>query len=235
MVEGQKYCAIIPAYREGGRIGSVVKDVLARGADAVVVDDGSPDSTAEEARGAGAIVLQLDSNEGKGVALETGFRYAREQGYSFVITMDADGQHDPSDMDALIRAHTAGGFPVVVGSRMWDKGRMPLVRRLTNRFMSWLLSREMGQFVPDTQSGYRLYAREVLGMLHVDSTRFAAESEVLLSLSDAGVKIGSAPIQVIYLDEKSKINPVRDTIRFFSMLADYRRRKRRQPAGGRGD
>ena len=107
---------------------------------------------------------------------------------------------------------------------------MPFIRRMTNRFMSWLLSREMGQRVPDTQSGYRLYAREVLGMLKVDSARFAAESEVLLSLSDEGVKIGSSPIQVIYSDEKSKINPVRDTMRFFQMLHDYRGKRFRMRA-----
>jgi glycosyltransferase involved in cell wall biosynthesis len=233
MTDKGKYCVLIPGYREEGRIGAVVKDVLKHGAEVLVVDDGSPDATATEAEAAGAIVLKHEVNKGKGVALETGFKYAQDHGYEFVITMDADGQHDPADLGGLIKAHKEGGFPVVVGSRMWDTDKMPFVRRMTNRFMSWLLSREMGQRVPDTQSGYRLYARDVLGMLKVDSARFAAESEVLLALADEGVKIGSAPIQVIYGDEKSKINPLSDTLKFFSMLREYRRKRR--GCGGRGE
>ena len=231
MGERTRYCALLPGYREEGRIGKVVREVLEQGCDVIVVDDGSPDATAAEAEAAGATVLRHPGNMGKGVALETGFSYAREKGYEFVITMDSDGQHDPKDMAALIEQHRHSGFPVVVGNRMWDTGKMPFVRRLTNWFMSWLLSREMGQFVPDTQSGYRLYAREVLGMLKTSSARFAAESEVLLSLADNGIRIGAAPIQVIYSDEKSKINPVRDTLRFFSMLRDYRRRRHSSLSG----
>jgi glycosyltransferase involved in cell wall biosynthesis len=229
-----KYCVLIPGYKEEGRIGAVVTEVLKHGGDVLVVDDGSPDATATEATAAGAIVLKHEVNKGKGVALETGFEYARRAGYDFVITMDADGQHDPGDMAEMITVHREGGFPVVVGSRMWDTDKMPFVRRMTNRFMSWLLSREMGQRVPDTQSGYRLYAREVLGLLKVDSARFAAESEVLLALSGAGIKIGSSKIQVIYGDEKSKINPFSDTLKFFSMLRDYRR-KRVQGREGSGE
>jgi len=220
-----KFCVLLPAYREEGRISGVIRPVLEHGCDVVVVDDGSPDGTAAEAKRAGAEVIIHPENKGKGFALETGFAHAQKAGYEFVITMDADGQHDPSDMDAIIAAHRKGGFKVVVGSRMWDKEKMPLVRRLTNGFMSWLLSREMGQAVPDTQSGYRLYAREVLGLLKTGSARFAAESEVLLMLADEGVPIGSVPIKVIYGEEKSKINPGRDTVRFFSMLKNYRRNK----------
>jgi hypothetical protein len=100
---------------------------------------------------------------------------------------------------------------------------MPINRLLTNRFMSWLLSRKMGQRVPDTQCGYRLMRLNALPETPTASQRFAAESEVLLDLSSRGVKIGSVPIQVIYRDEKSKIRPFRDTIRFFRMLREYDR------------
>ena len=236
MTDSGKFCVLIPGYREEGRIGDVVKDVLKYGGDALVVDDGSPDATAAEAEAAGAIVIIHEENKGKGVALETGFKCAREKGYDFVVTMDADGQHDPADMEAMIKVHKEDGFPVVVGSRMWDHSdKMPFIRRMTNLFMSWLLSREMGQRVPDTQSGYRLYAREVLGKLKVHSARFAAESEVLLALADEGVKIGSSPIRVIYSDEKSKINPVRDTWRFFEMLREYRKKGSGERVQGSGE
>ena len=92
--------------------------------------------------------------------------------------------------------------------------------------MSWLLSRRMGQFVPDTQTGYRLYRCGVLRNITIGSDRFAAESEILLYLAEQGIKIGSVPMKIIYRDEKSKINPVKDTIKFFGMLKKYNTRKR---------
>ena len=108
---------------------------------------------------------------------------------------------------------------------MNDPETMPLVRRLTNRFMSWLLSRRIGQNVPDTQSGYRLYRCDVIPSGPCNSDRFAAESEILLYFGEKKIRIGAVPIKVIYRDEKSKINPLRDTVRFFEMLRSYDRKK----------
>jgi hypothetical protein len=125
------------------------------------------------------------------------------------------------DIPAFVGEFERSGPAAIVGTRMDRTENMPLVRRLTNRFMSWLLSRKMGQFVPDTQSGYRLYRKDVLSLVQVESARFAAESESLLCLSAAGFRIASVPIKVIYGDEKSKIHPVRDTLRFISMMRKY--------------
>ena len=223
-------CALIPAYCEERRIGAVVRETLGHIRPVIVIDDGSPDGTAAEAEKAGATVLRHEKNKGKGAALNTGFAYAAERGYDFVITLDADGQHAPADIPRFIEAFLAGGAPALVGNRMGAPAGMPLVRKLTNHLMSWFLSREMGQKVPDTQSGFRLYARAALPFLAADSAAFAAESETLLRLSAHGIKIGSVPISVIYDDEKSKIRPVRDTIRFFRMIRCFRR-SRRAPAG----
>jgi glycosyltransferase involved in cell wall biosynthesis len=214
----KKFCVIVPGYREQCRIGKVVEGVRRYCRNVVVVDDGSPDDTAKEAEAAGAVVVKHATNLGKGVALNTGFKYARENGYEFLITMDGDGQHDPADIPGFVETYTKTGTPVLIGNRMDDPHTMPLVRRLTNQFMSWLLSRQMGQRVPDTQSGYRLFKCDVLADISVQSERFAAESEILLALSERGVKIGAVPIKIIYRDEKSKINPVRDTMRFIKML-----------------
>lgn len=219
-------CVIVPAYREGGRIGAVVRGIRGQMADVIVVDDGSDDATALEAEAAGAVVVRHERNKGKGAALETGFQEARERGFAFVITMDGDGQHDPGDISAFVGAYRETGIPVLVGSRMEDVKAMPLVRWLTNRFMSWLISREMGQKVPDTQCGYRLYSLDVLAGIRVASGGYAAESEILMDLSHRGVRIGSVPVATIYGTEKSKIHPVRDTIRFFRMLRAYRRKRR---------
>ena len=221
----------MPAYREARRIGETVAGIRRYCANVIVVDDGSDDDTAQAAREAGADVLVHEVNRGKGAALETGFGRAREQGYGFVITMDGDGQHDPADIPAFLEAFDRDGTPVLVGNRMSDPRAMPLVRRLTNRFMSRLLSRKMGQRVPDTQSGFRLYSAKVLPFLETGSTRFAAESEVLLGLADAGFRIGAVPMRIIYRDEKSKIRPVRDTIRFFGMLRRYDRERAARGSG----
>ncbi len=219
-------CVIIPAYREGGRVGAVVKDVCRYIADVIVVDDGSPDETAAEAERAGASVIRHVTNRGKGVALDTGFKVARERGFHFVITMDGDGQHAVSDIPRFMEAYARTGTPVLVGNRMADTRAMPWVRVMTNRFMSWLLSREMGQRVPDTQCGYRLYELSVVPEISAESKRFAAESEILMDLSRKKVVIGSMPVATIYGTEKSKINPVKDTIRFAAMLRRYRKQRK---------
>ncbi len=216
---------IIPAYREAGRIGAVVEGVRAFVPDVLVVDDGSPDETAGQAERAGAIVIRHETNCGKGAALETGFRSARERGFEFAITLDGDGQHAPSDLPAFIQEFRKSGTPVLIGTRMSDTRSMPWVRRLTNRFMSWLLSREMGQRVPDTQCGYRLYVLAVVPELSAQSRRFAAESEILMELSRRGVKIGSVPIATIYGSEQSKIHPIKDAILFLKMLHHFRSRQ----------
>ena len=224
--QSQRGCVVIPAYNEERRIAAVVRRVREQVPAAIVVDDGSRDGTAREAEEAGALVLRHETNRGNGAALETGFRYARGKGFDYVITMDGDGQHDPADLPKFVEAYVRTGIPVLVGNRMVDAGGMPWVRRFTNRVMSWLLSREMGQYVPDTQCGYRLLRCDVVPLVSAESTRYAAESEMLLHVADRGIRIDAVPVATIYRDEKSKINPFRDTIRFISMLRRYRQKKR---------
>jgi glycosyltransferase involved in cell wall biosynthesis len=209
---------VIPAYREEGRIGSVVRSVLPYCRDVIVVDDGSDDATGPEAAQAGALVLVQPTNMGKALALKRAFSHAREHGFECALTMDGDGQHDAADIPGFLDAYDGNSAPVVVGNRMTNPRGMPFVRRMTNMFMSRLLSRRMGQHVPDTQCGYRLVRCDLLPDPLPGSERFAGESESLVRMSAAGVRFASAPVRVIYRDEKSKINPFKDTIRFFAML-----------------
>ena len=223
-----KGCVLIPAYLEERRIRGVVQSVLQYIQPVIVIDDGSPDRTSAEASSAGAVVIKHQKNMGKGAALNTGFAYAGKQNFDFVITMDADGQHFPGDIPRFIEAFKRTGTPALVGNRMDATKEMPLVRKLTNMFMSWYLSKQMGQHVPDTQSGFRLYAAQALPFLATESDRYAAESETLLRLAVKKIKIDSVPITVIYSDEKSKIRPVSDTIRFFAMMRSFRRKIKQQ-------
>ena len=226
MNERTNICVVIPAYNEAKHIRSVVCSALKFVQTVVVVDDGSCDSTSEEAKSAGAIVIRHERNKGKGVALATGLKYAMDNGFDAVITMDADGQHLPDEIPAFLEAYRCTGAHVIIGNRMNNPSSMPIVRRLTNRFMSWLLSRMMGQNVPDTQCGFRLFVRETIPVvLQVEAPRFSAESEVLLRLAYNGFCFASVPISVIYGDERSKIRPFADTIRFFKMLLRMRRQR----------
>lgn len=224
----RKTCILIPAYREERHVGAVVRETREFCRDVVVIDDGSPDGTAEAARAAGATVLSLVRNAGKGEALRRGFLYAEENGYDLAVTMDADGQHAPSDIPAFLAAYERTKARVLVGNRMGDPRGMPFVRRATNRFMSNLLSGLMRRHVPDTQCGYRLYERSAFPLfdLEGEARRFAAESEILVRLALQGVSIGSVTIQTIYGTEKSNIHPVRDTLRFFRTYLRLRRMAR---------
>lgn len=224
-------CVVIPAFREEAMIARVVADTLPFCPDVIVVDDGSPDGTAEIARAAGATVLQHVRNQGKGMALFTGFQYAREHGFGLVITMDGDGQHAPADIPAFLAAYERTHVPCIVGSRMDDTSSMPWLRRVTNRYMSHSLSRLMRAHVPDTQCGFRLYHVSVLPTEppSASSRHFAAESEVLLKIALAGHAVGSVPIQTIYSADtthSSKIRPLADTFRYYRMLRQFKKLRR---------
>lgn len=221
----QKGCVIVPAYMEQRKINDLVKRVLRYTRHVIVVDDGSTDRTSEEAADAGAVVIRHERNMGKGIALNTGFTYARDNHFDYLITMDADGQHDPADIPRFIEAYVRTGIPVLIGNRMGNLGGMPLVRRCTNRLMSWYLSRFMKQYVPDTQCGFRLYRCDVIPFISTEAKRFAAESEILLHVAARGIRIDSIPIAVIYQDEQSKINPFNDTLRFIWMIHRYHHQK----------
>ncbi len=224
------YCVIIPAFMEQRKIGDIVSRVRRHAPHVIVIDDGSTDRTDPEAAEAGAVVLRHERNKGKGQALNTGFAYARKHGFRCVITMDADGQHDPADIPRFIEAHERTGLAVLVGNRMAEAENMPLVRRWTNRLMSWYLCRIMKQYVPDTQCGFRLYRCDVIPFVAAEACRYAAESEILLHIAARGIRIGSIRIEPVYGDERSKINPFLDTIRFMLMIRRFQRDKRRPSA-----
>jgi len=215
-------CVVIPAYNEAVRIGSVVKAARDRGFPVVVADDGSSDGTAAAARAAGAEVLEAEKNGGKGAAIRRGIRRALEMGCAAAIFMDADGQHDPNDLERFLQALSSDRYEVVVGDRMREASKMPFVRRVTNRTMSAMISALARQRIPDTQCGYRALKRRALATIPLYSDRFEIETELLLEASRLGFEIGSLPVRCLYADEKSKIRPVRDTCRFFRFLFVHR-------------
>lgn len=213
-----KICVIIPTYNEAKTIGRLVRELAGRNLAVLAVDDGSSDNTSIIARVAGAEVLRNDLNEGKGASLVKGFNYAIEKGFDAVITMDGDGQHDVDDIKGFIEFADHNGSAVIVGNRMSAVENMPASRVLTNKFMSWFISRLIGQRVPDSQCGFRLIKKEALEKIKLASRRYEIESEILIRSARSGFKIGSVPVKTIYKGQRSQINPLLDTCRFVSFI-----------------
>jgi glycosyltransferase involved in cell wall biosynthesis len=199
----------------------VVRGVLEHLDHVVVVDDHSPDQTAQVAREAGAEVIRHSENLGKGSAIKTGLSKAADS-FGFFLFMDGDGQHDPAEIPKFLRKATETQAHLVVGNRMWNVATMPAIRRWTNKFMSWQISKLCHQKLPDSQCGYRMARYELLPLLRGCSDGFAFETECLLLTAGNGFQIKFVPVRTIYRDERSKIKPVRDTWRYISVLAKYR-------------
>ncbi len=210
--------ALIPAYLEERHIRDVASRTLKQVDRLVVVDDGSTDHTSDEARAAGAEVIRHKANRGKGAAIKTGLHKLLDEGVEYVLLLDGDGQHLPEEIPRFFNVDPAH---VVVGNRMSDPHDMPLVRRLTNRFMSWQVSRVCKQAVPDSQCGFRMIHRALIPQLFVPSDTYEFETEMLFIAARAGHSIGTIPITTVYGDETSKIRPVRDSIHFFKLIARY--------------
>lgn len=212
---------LIPAFNEERRIQVVVSRARALGFPVAVADDGSRDATAERAREAGAEVLKAEKNQGKGASLARGFTWCLERGAAAVIAMDADGQHDPAELEDFFKALNAGKGDVIVGNRMAEPGKMPFIRLSTNRFMSFIISHITRQEIPDSQCGYRAMTKAALEKMRLRTQHFEIESEILLEAGRLGLRIASLPIRSVYEGGKSEINPIRDTLRFFSFLFSY--------------
>ena len=215
--------AIVPAYQEEKHIAEVVRRTLKQLPNVVVVDDGSTDATADEARTAGADVIVHEQNRGKGESIKSGFRYWLEHGSTYVIVLDGDGQHLPEEIDRFLNAASSSGAKLLIGTRMNDVREMPLVRRTVNRYMSRKISRLCGQEIPDTQCGFRMVHRDIIPDLLGGTERFDYETEMLILASRAGCRIASVPISTVYSDEVSSIHPVRDTLRFFKLMRRYKK------------
>lgn len=208
--------ALIPAWNEAGRLEQIVRRA-GRHLAVLVVDDGSTDDTALVAREAGAEVVSHPVNQGKGVALRTGFRWALDHDVDGVITLDADGQHEPDEIPAMVSAWKATGADLVIGRR--DFSRMPFPRGHSNALGSWMLSRVLAQPIYDNQCGFRLYSKHLLETVDLKTRGFELEVEVIVEAVAAGLTLAWVDVQTIYGTGKaSYFNPILDSARFLSTV-----------------
>lgn len=192
-----KTLVIIPAYNEATEIAKIVREV-AKFYPVVVVNDGSVDETALAASGAGAIVLNHSINRGLGAALRTGFAYAREGGYDVVVTIDADGQHNPAEIPRLVATLVDGAHDMVVGVRTAQD--MPLVRRVYNNIgqaLTWVLFGTGGK---DSQSGLRAIRTALISEMRLWTSRMEISSELIAEAHRLRCSVATVPIQVAYTE-----------------------------------
>jgi len=213
--------ALIPAYNAEPFVGDVVRRAR-RYVPVVVVNDGSRDRTAQVAVEAGALVIDQQPNQGKGAALQLGFTWALERNARAVITLDADGQHDPDEIGRFLERFQATQADLIIGAR--DFSQMPFVRRISNSLGQKAFSWAMGQPVRDNQSGYRLLSRRLMQSLGTSGERgFEFEMDMIVVCVRNDWPLEWVPIRTIYADEKSNIKPLRHVAHFLRMVFHARR------------
>ena len=210
----QRFCGLIPAYNVARTIPQVVQQTRQHLSMVLVVDDGSQDATAHVARESGATVLSIPKNQGKGWALRCGFKDLLKEPWEGIITLDGDLQHDPAEIPKLIEEYDKTKPDIVIGSRMVEAEKIPGSRSWTNRVGVFCISGAAGQPLADTQSGFRLYCREVLESIPLWTSRYDTETEILIKAGMRGMKITCVPIKTIYYEDElhhSSFRPFPDT------------------------
>ena len=193
-------CVIVPTYNNHKTVARVVKSVLEYSKDVIVVNDGATDDTSTILDQFGDDVYRIDyaPNKGKGYALRMGFQKALELGYQYAITIDSDGQHFANDIPKFIEVHKTHPNAVIMGARNLEADGMPAKNGFANRFSNFWFRLQTGIYMPDTQTGFRLYPLKKIENINFFTTRFEFEIEVIVKLAWRDVPFVSVPIQVKY-------------------------------------
>ena len=214
---------LIPAYNETARIRGVIESIkrVVPEMPILVVNDGSKDDTSSISRMSGAIVVSHPFNMGYGVAIQTGYKYALVHNYDYLVQLDADGQHDPSSIPALLAPVVAGETDVAIGSRFLGTSyRPPFVRRLGMALFRGIVSLVTGKFITDTTSGYQAFNREVLRFFATDIFPVDyPDADMLIMLHRAGFRMIEVPVRMVENSEgKSMHGGFKPIYYMFKML-----------------
>jgi glycosyltransferase involved in cell wall biosynthesis len=198
-IDRERVWVVVPAYNEARVIGGVVQTLVNRGYPVVVIDDGSADHTEAAAAQTGAVVLRHVINRGTGAAIQTGVDYALRCAADYIVTFDADGQHDPSDIDALVAPIASGDYDVVFGSRfLGTHSNMPAGRRLV-LWLGMIFTRVVSRVrITDPHIGLRAFSRRAAGELALTMDRFAHASEIVDRIRERKWRFHEIPVSVSY-------------------------------------
>jgi glycosyltransferase involved in cell wall biosynthesis len=191
------FAVVIPAHNEASTIRLVVMRALRYAERVIVVDDGSTDGTADTLQGMPVTLLVNERNQGKAASLWRGMQHALSLGVEAVVTLDADGQHDPADIPRLVGASRRSPRKIVIGARLADRDKIPPLRYFANRFANFWIAWAAGYPIEDSQSGFRVYPAALLARVrvpHGPSKGFVFESEILIEASRLGYE--SVPVRV---------------------------------------
>lgn len=230
IVMSSEYAALIPCYNVGDSCIPVIHDSAAHVAMCMAIDDGSTDDTfasMSKAKTASVEILRHETNLGKGAAILTGFRWILEKhpDVAAIITLDGDGQHDPSLLPAFMEMHREKGVDLIYGNRMLNVQTMPWHRRKLNALSNLVISRICRQPIVDSQCGYRLYSRALIETLagELKTGRYELETEILIRAARRGMKIETIPVSTIYTRQIMKLShhSFYDVLRITRLVTKY--------------
>lgn len=202
--------ACIPAYNVEKTIVDVIKRSLNFVDKVIVCDDGSSDSTSKNAASVGAVLIKHEKNLGKGAALKSLFKYARENKADVIVTIDGDGQFLPEEIEKLVKPIQTHQFDVVIGNRFLDKHEMPSYRKAGNKILDKFTKLAADLPFEDTQSGFRAYSKNAIEKITFSSNGFGVDSEIIIDAVNKGLKITEKYVTVLYNtgEKTSTKNPV---------------------------
>lgn len=215
----------IAAYNEARYVGSIVLQARQYVDEVIVVDDGSTDNTARVAELAGATVIRHAENRGKGAAIQSILAEAKKRNSDVFVLLDADSQHDPNEIPALIKP-ISEGFDLVIGSREAQKDKTPRYRRIGQKILLRSTRLASKANISDSESGFRALSPKAINELELKENGFAIESEMITRAADKNLKITEVPISSIYTKDGSTLNPIRHGIDVLSriiVMISYRR------------
>jgi len=223
-MNGSECAVVIPAFNEAATIKALVERVLLQVEQVIVVDDGSTDETCAELADLNVTILKNAQNSGKAASLQYGFRYALQQGYAAVITLDGDGQHAPEEIPRLLKAAADHPDYIIVAARLVNREAAPPLRLFANNFADFWVSWASGYPVVDSQSGFRLYPAAVLkSVVSADfgAEGFVFESKIFIEAAKQHFYSVVVPVESIYLPDRreSHYRPFSDTSRIVLMIA----------------
>lgn len=217
MFSSMKVCVLIPTYNNAGTLPRVIADVATYTRDIIVVNDGSTDSTTEVLNAFSFVdIVSHSRNQGKGKALQLGFKRAVELGYEYAISIDSDGQHYADDLPLFLEKLKEYPRAIIIGARNMEQSSVPGKSSFGNKFSNFWFRLETGLRISDTQSGYRLYPVTLLHSRRFFSTKYEFEIEVLVRAAWSGIDVVQVPVKVFYPEKNQRVShfrPFRDFTR----------------------
>jgi glycosyltransferase involved in cell wall biosynthesis len=208
-IEKIKPLIVVPVYNHAGTLREVVLKALDVCSDILVVDDGSVDGSGEAILDLPARFIRHEQNRGKGAAIRTAAEEARRLGMSHIITIDADGQHDPADVSQFIPVIRNNPLAIVIGKRIFNSKTVPFLSRFGRSFSNFWTRVETGCSLKDTQSGFRAYPVVLLEWLKLHDKRYSFEVEILVKAAWAGITLEEVDISVYYPEPDKRISHFR--------------------------